>query len=1092
MNTFYYKKWNLITGWAVFGIALLVYSLTVEPTVSFWDSGEYISTSAKLQAGHPPGAPLFQLTGSFFAVFAAGKENIALMVNMVSVFSGAFTILFMFWSVTLLLKNIITRFAGLTKPNAFMILGSAFTACLTFVFSDSFWFNATETEVYAMASLFISLILWAGLRWGEDMHKPGGNRWLLLISLLTGLSFGVHFLALLTIPSIGLIYYFKNYKTITVKNFIAANISIVAVLLFVFMFLLPYTLALFAKAEVTMVNTLGLPFNSGTIFMFAATAAFFWGGLHYTRKKKLPLYNTLLLCLLFIFTGFSCWIMLPVRSNAGVVINENPPTDAAEVLAYYNREQYGEQKLLYGSMYTEAYAGLDENNPYKDAKPNYERNYKTGRYEIVNNYKNALQNFDSAHSGFLPRMGSEKHAVNYMAYAGPPKFTINPAYPFERDLAYAGIDVSSLSEADTARAAAQMKGQLENAVAEFKSAYRSGEMDNGDYHNFLKSYSQYLLVEKPSLADNIKFMFGYQFGYMYVRYLMWNFAGRQNDVQGKDDILNGNWISGIQALDGLRLGEQEHLTQDMLENKGRNTYYFLPLLLGIAGMVFHARKDGKSFYILLALFLFTGIALKIFLNESPFEVRERDYILVGSFYVFGIWIAFGIYALYHAVHKYMNPKITVPAVLAATLLAAPVLMASQNWDDHDRSGRYTALAMAKAYLDSCEQDAILYTIGDNDTFPLWYAQEIEGYRTDVRVACTTFMPADWYIDQMKKQAYDSTPLPISFKHEDYRDGTRDYALLNPRTEARMDITDFMAFLALDDERAKVELGNGHKVNYYPTNKIRIPVNREQVIKNKVVSPKFYDSIVPYIDIDLPDVLYKNHIIMLDILANNNWERPIYFSGGSPKEEDYLWMMEYLQLNGMVFKLVPVRTPVPEDSPIDIGFIDSSKMYDTVMKWDWGNSNSPDIYHDPETRRNSVNYRQNLARLSDTLIKEGNPEKAETIIDLAMEKMPVNQYGYYYMNEPFAEGYYRIGKPQKARKLLQELTLKYRDSLTYYSSLKNSTQNDLAIHILRDLESYRSLLLIMKENGDIGYYETTKGEFNRYNKIFERFGRDYES
>ncbi|QYJ69365.1 glycosyltransferase family 117 protein [Flavobacterium litorale] len=1091
MEYFNFKKWNLIVGWTLFFIALVVYTITVAPTVSFWDSGEYIATSAKLQVAHPPGAPLFQIVGAFFAMFATSKTNVAFMVNMVSAVSSAFTILFMFWATTILLKNMVIGLGTLTKQKAIMVLGSAFVGSLAFTFSDSFWFNATETEVYAMASLFIALLLWAGLRWGEAMHQPNGNRWLLLVSLLVGLSFGVHFLALLTIPSIGLIYYFKNYKTTTIKNFIIANIVIVGILLFIFMFLMPYTLALFSKTEITMVNTFGLPFNSGTILMFLLIGALFYFGLQYTRKKQLPLYNTALLCLMFMFTGFSSWMLLPIRANANVVINENAPTDTNKLLAYYNREQYGEQKLFYGAMYTEMYAGLDPDTPYKDAKPNYERNYTTGKYVIVNNYKNALQNFDKNQSGFLPRMGNSEKAANYMAYTEPPKFRIDPNYNFEKDLAYFGVDTSQLSEEDTAQAALQLKDQLINVIAEFKSAYRNGELDNESYDAFLKSYKQYLIIEKPSLAQNLSFMLNYQFGYMYWRYFMWNFAGRQNDVQGKDTVLNGNWISGIKAVDEVRLGAQEHLTSDMLGNKGRNTYYFIPLLLGILGLIYHAKKDAKSFYILLTLFLFTSFAIKIFLNESPFEVRERDYVLVGSFYVFAIWIGFGVYALYSIIHKYIPSKIIAPAVLTITLLTAPVLMATENWDDHDRSGRYTALAMAKAYLSSCEPNAILFTIGDNDTFPLWYAQEIEGYRTDVRIACSTYLPTDWYIDQMKRQAYDSTPLPISFTREQYRDGTRDYMLFNPKTEKRMDIKDFIAFLSLDDERAKVELNNGQRVSYYPTNKIRIPVDKEQVIKNNVVAPEFYDAIVPYIDIDLPDVLYKHNLIMLDIISNTNWERPIYFSGGSPDDEDYAWLKDYLQIEGMTYRFVPIKTPQTEENPIDVGRVDSQRMYDTVMKWDWGNSNSPHIYHDPQTLRTSIHFKQNLARLSDTLIKEGKIEKAANIIDLALEKMPVDYYKNYFLDEPFADGYYRIGKKEKARKLLSYIATKYKENLIYYSSLTPSVQNSIYLPIVRDIESYRGLLLVMKENDDMVFYEQYKKDFNRYNAMFARFGRENE-
>lgn len=1093
MTDFNFKKWNSILGWSAFVISFIIYSLTVERTLSFWDCGEYIATAAKLEVGHPPGAPLFQMAGAFFSMFAFGKENIALMVNMLSVVSSAFTILFMYWSVTILLKNMVTGFSEWNRNNAIMVLGSAFVASLAFTFTDSFWFNATEAEVYAMASLLIAILMWAGLKWGEDMHQPRGNRWLLLISLLIGLSFGVHILVLLTIPSIGLIYYFKNYKTITIKNFIMANIIMVAILFFVFKFLLPYTLALFGKTEIFMVNSFGLPFNSGTIFMTLLIIAFFYYGLSYTRKKGLAAYNTILLCLLFILIGFSTWVMLPVRANANVVINENNPSDAAEVLAYYNREQYGEQKTFYGPLYTEKYAGLDKEKPFEDAKPNYERDYKTGKYVIVNNYKNAKQNSDDNHNGILPRMISGDHAVNYMAFSHPPQFRLDPNYDYGRELLKYGVDVNAISEEEAMQAIAQIKGELENIVTEFKNAYAKGELGNEEYDKFLTTYSQYLIVDKPTFSENMAFMVDYHFGYMFWRYLMWNFTGRQSDIQGEYGTIDGNWMSGISFIDEARLGPQDSLTSDMKNNKGRNLYYFLPFILGVIGMVFHAKKDIKSFYILLVLFLFTGIALKIFLNEKPFEVRERDYALVGAFYAFAIWIAFGVYAIYERSKKYLQPKIAIPAILCVTLLACPLLMAKENWDDHDRSGRYTAIALAKAYLDSCEPNAILFTIGDNDTFPLWYAQEIEGYRTDVRIVCSTLMPGDWYIDQMKRQAYESKPMPISFTHSQYVDGTRDYVVYEPTTDARIDIDTFMDFIKLEDERAKIELSNGQKFNFYPANKVRFKVDRNKVIKNKVVSSKNHDSIVPFMDIDLPKrALYKHNIIMLDIIRNNNWDRPVYFSGGSPDPEDYVWLQDYLQLDGLVYKLVPVKNAMPKDgNPMNMGFIDSDKMYNIAMKWQWGNSGSPDIYHDQYTIRCSRNFRNNLALLTEQLIEEGNYKKAAKIADLVMTNMPPEHYKYYFIYEPFANAYYKNGNKKAARELLAVTTGKYKEKLQYYKSLPIEDQNSQYQNIIRDIEQYRGLLLVMKNNNDTDFFNASKPDFNRLNKVFRRFERKNE-
>ncbi|WP_396145297.1 DUF2723 domain-containing protein [Flavobacterium sp.] len=1066
MTTFNFKKWNNITGWAAFAIALITYSLTVEPTMSFWDCGEYIATAAKLEVGHPPGAPLFQMLGAFFAMFAMSKESVALMVNMMSVISSAFTILFLFWSSTILLKKIVSSYTEINKDNSIAILGSSFVGALTFTFSDSFWFNAVEAEVYAMAMLLIALLLWLGLRWEQEMHEPKGNKWLLLISLVVGLSFGVHFMALLTIPSIGFLYFFKNYKKITVTNFILANVIIVAVLLFIFKLLLPYSLAFFGKIEIFMVNNMGLPFNSGTISAILLIIAFFYFGLKYTRANNHPTSNTILLCILFVLIGFSTWIMLPVRANANTPINENKPSDAAEVLAYYNREQYGVNPLFYGPQYTDAFAGLDPNNPYIDKAPNYERNYESGKYEIVNNYKNAEQNTDDAHKAILPRMWSTENIQGYINFTGVPKFTIKEDYSEEKEL----IDI----------------------VAEFRQAYASHKIDNEGYVSFLKAYGDYLDVEKPSALSNLSFMIEYQFGYMYGRYLLWNFVGRQNDNQGRYDNLDGNWMSGIKYIDEVHLGSQEHISPDVLNNKGRNFYYFIPFFIGLLGLMYHAQRDLKSFYVLLVLFLFTGLALKIYLNERPFEPRERDYALVGSFYVFAMWVGFGVYAIYEMIKEKVASKLVGPVVIASTLLVAPILMATQNWDDHDRSGKYTAIAMAKNYLDSCDQNGILFTIGDNDTFPLWYAQEIEGYRTDVKIVCTSLLMTDWYIDQMKMKTYKSDGLPISFNHQQYVADNRDVIIFNKKVDSRWDLKDFIEFGKREDTLSQVEMESGHRLHFFPTNKVRFQVDKKNVIANKIVNPALNDSIVPFIDIDIKGgALYKNRLIMLDILNINKWKRPIYFSPGSFGDDDYLWMKDYLQMDGMVYKLVPIKTPVNEDDYPDMGRLDTDKMYQLAMRWFWGNGESTKIYHDPETRRNAISYRTNLSRLTKQLIAEGKLAKAKKIIDLAVTKTPVDYYGYYLTLEPFVSGYYEIGQKEKARSLVGKLMNKYKEELLYYSTFTFADQSFMAEDIVRAIERYRSLLLVIKEHGDIELYNKSRGEFNASNGRFARFQRENE-
>ncbi len=1061
MTDFNFGKWNKILGWLVFVISLTTYWLTVEPTASFWDAGEYIATAANLEVGHPPGAPLYQMMGAFFATFAPEAGQIALLVNMMSGLASAFTILFMFWSIVLLLQKVTGPVVSLSDSKKIAILGSALVGSLAFSFTDSFWFNAGEAEVYAMAACIMSILFYLGLLWERDMFAPRGNRWVILISFVVGLSFGVHFMGLLTIPAIGFLYYFKNYKKITIKNFIIANLAVVAVLMFIFKLLLPYTLTFFATSEVFFTNSIGLPFNSGTIIALLAIVAIFYFGIQYTRKKSYFQLNTLLLSILFILIGFSSWTMLPIRANANTVINENSPDNARELLAYYNREQYGETHLFYGPQFSEMYSGLDPDNPYLDDAPNYEKDRKLGKYVIVNDYKNARQNLDDSHKTVLPRMWSSQHAANYMQFTGPLEFTVKEEY--------------------------QSEDQLLTAIAEFRKNVALGRVDNEDYHQFLMQFSEYLNIEKPSFGSNLGYLFEYQFGYMYWRYFMWNFTGRQNDIQGEYSDTNGNWLSGIDFIDEMRLGSQDNLTSDMKNNKARNTYYFLPFILGLIGLFFHFKKDKKGFWVLMVFFLFTGIALKIYLNERPFEPRERDYALVGSFYVFAIWIGFGVYAIFDSIRKYLKPSIAAPIAIAACLLAVPTVLASQNWDDHDRSDRYSALAMAKMYLDSVDENAILFTIGDNDTFALWYAQQIEGYRKDVRIINTSLFATDWYISQMKRKAWESDPIPSQLEYKQYRAGTNEFVIYQQVTKDTMAIQNWMNWIASDNPGTRGELQSGQMVNTFPTKNIRIPVDKNVVLKNGVVAQKDADLTVDNIFIELNgNVIYKNRLLMLDIIANNNWERPIYFTGGSYGDDDYLWMKDYLQLDGVAYKLVPIQTKVNPRYQYEMGRVDSDKMYKIAKNWDWGNMEDTSIYHDPETRKNSITYRSNLGRLVEQLLIENDTARAKEIIDLAMEKMPVDYYGYYTLLEPYISGYFEVGEPEKAKDLWTKIAVKYQENLKYYSGWDEERQYDFADDIITDMERYRSLIDLLFRNGEQEFARKKAEEFNNYLKLFPRF------
>jgi len=1013
-----FKKWNIILGWIVFAIALITYSLTLEPTVSAWDCGEYISTSVKLEVGHPPGAPLFQMLGAFFAMFTSNVNEIAKMVNFMSALASAFTILCMFWTLTNLTKKLALKRGNISEGKYIAILGSSIVGSLAYTFSDSFWFSAVEGEVYAMSSFLMALLFWLGLKWESEIHTPRGHKWLILISFVVGLSFGVHILSLLVIPAIVLLYFFKTYKNINAKTTAVATVVSVVVLMFVFKFLFPFTLKFFSVSELFFINSIGMPYNSGSIIAAIILIALFYVGLNFTRKKNKVLMNTLILSVLFIMIGFSSWMMLPIRANANTTINENDPSSARELLAYYEREQYGDANVFYDTYYSNSYKRQqDEKRPYKDDKPKYEK--RNGKYEIVNTYKNVVPNWSDKHKGFIPRMVNPASEKMYKSIAGIPQNS----------------------------------------------------------------------TRRPTFKENIQFMMSFQFGYMYGRYFMWNFVGRQNDIQGNLDIFNGNWISGISAIDEARLGSQKKLPSQVLENKGRNTYYFLPLILGIIGLLYQVKWDKENFFTLLLFFAFTGFAIIFYTNPKPFEPRERDYAVVGSFYIFAIWIGFGVLALYEYLKNFANQKIVAIAVSIVSLLAVPTLMASQNWDDHDRSNRYTTHLNAQAYLESCDENAIMFTIGDNDTFPLWYMQEVEGIRTDIKLVNTSLFATDWYIDQMKRATYDAAPIPSQLQHDQYKYGTLDvaYSLEHPRfKDSVMTIKNLLRWIASDSDVTYVDTENNTKEKFYPTNRIRIPVNKQKVLENGIVAQKDANKIVPYIDITIDDrALFKNRILMLDILANNNWERPIYFTGGANADEEYIWLKDYLQLDGLAYKLVPIKTPIEGKSMFEMGRIDTDKMYANIQKWDWRNINDGEIYLDEQTKRNSISMRNNLFRLSEAFSNKGDLLKALEILDLSLEKMPIKDFDHYSLSLGYPEAYYRLGDSKKARETSKVLLTIFKEKLIWLSSFSMDNTALIFDEIDTTLYMYKNVIS-QAETSDVDkeYIETIKEEFMTIVKMFD--------
>ena len=1030
-----FKKWNLILGWGTFAIALITYSLTLEPTVSAWDCGEYISTSVKLEVGHPPGAPLFQMLGAFFAMFTTDVAEIAKMVNFMSALASAFTILFMFWTITNLAKKLAKKSGEIMEGSSIAILGSSLVGSLAYTFSDSFWFSAVEGEVYAMSSFLMALLFWLGLKWESEINTPRGNKWLVIISFVVGLSFGVHILSLLVIPAIVLLYFFKTYPTINFKTSAVATVISVLVLAFVFKFLFPFTLKFFSASELFFINSIGLPYNTGSIIAGIILVVAFYFGLNYTRKKKKVLANTLILSVLFIMIGFSSWIMLPIRANANTTINENDPSSARELLAYYNREQYGDANVFYDTYYSNTYSReVDKDKPLRDDKPKYEK--RNGKYEIVNKYKDVLPNPSNRHKGFIPRMTNPASEEMYKAIAGIP----------------------------------------ENST------------------------------RRPTFGENVKFMINYQFGYMYGRYFMWNFSGRQNDVQGQLDKYNGNWLSGIKFIDEARLGPQTNLPSDVTENKGRNVYYMLPFLLGLIGLLYQFRWDKQNFFVLFMFFAFTGFAIIFYTNPKPFEPRERDYAVVGSFYVFAIWIGFGVLALYEYLKHFANKKMIAIAVSGVTLLAVPTLMAFENWDDHDRSNRYTTHLNAQSYLESCDPNAIMFTIGDNDTFPLWYMQEVEGIRTDIKLVNTSLFATDWYIDQMKRATYDAPPIPSQLEHDDYKYGSLDAAyyfeeLFPSLKDSILPINNFMQWVESKNKATFYDIdGDGNDEKVLPTNKIRIPVNKENVLKYGIVAAKDADKIVDYIEIEIGRGIAKNRILMIDILANFDWKRPIYFTGGAFADEEYIWLKDYLQLDGMAYKLVPIKTPmkivnpdgtVTKKSPFDMGRIDSEKMYNNIQKFNWRNINDGKIYLDEQTKKNSISLRNNLMRLSDAFAEEGDTIKALEVLDLSIEKMPIKDFGHFSLSVGYPEMYYLLGEPEKARKAADTLIQIFKEQLIWLAEFPKENSNLIFEEIDNNLLMYRNIIAtqIDRFDTDEDYKKQKQDEFIETVKLFSHLMPD---
>lgn len=937
-----YKRINNILGWFVFAIAATTYIMTAEPTASFWDCGEYIATAAKLQVGHPPGAPTFQLIGRIFSMFAGGDmSKVAFMVNVMSALVSAFTILFMFWSLTMIIKKLAQRVSTeMTTGVEWGILGSAFVGALAYTFTDSFWFSAVEGEVYAMSSFFTALVFWAILKWEQVADQKDSLRWLILIAYLVGLSIGVHLLNLLTVPAIVFVIYFKKFKP-TMWGGIKAFFLSILILGFILWGIVPGIVYLFGKFELIFVNGFGLPFNSGTIFFALLIVAGLIWGYRYTVKHDRPVINAMVLAFSFILIGYTTFLILVIRSNANTPIDENNPEDAVSLLSYLNREQYGSTPLFKGPYYNAPAIKMEDGNPV------YARDEKAGKYVVIDDKKGTIPVYHPRYTTIFPRMWSDQqpqHGVNYRDWGG-------------------------------------IKNDPEGKKI-------------------------------PTFGQNLKYMFNYQLGYMYMRYFMWNFVGRQNDIQGYGDIFNGNWMSGIPFIDEFRLGPQDNIPPSM-KSKGKNTYFFLPFILGLLGFIFHFSKDRNNAIIVALLFFMTGLAIAFYLNMAAYQPRERDYAFAASFYAFAMWIGVGAFAIFDFLRKKIEPKTAAIVATVGCTVLVPVLMANQNWDDHNRSNRYTVLAIASNYLNSCAPNAILFTNGDNDTFPLWYAQEVEGVRTDVRVCNLSLFNTDWYMDQMKRKAYDSEPVPMQMTHDQYRAGTREYLFIYEEQDTFVNIKEVVnTFL---DESKRLPTNNGKLMNYVSSRKFYIDVDTNLVLKNGTVAPEDANKIVKRIEWEVSNnAIQKNMLGVMDILANFNWKRPIYFATTTGSDA-YFGLEDYFQLEGLAYRLVPIRTTATEQNPT-ASQVNTRILYNNVMnKFKWGNINDPSIYLSEDNTRLSMSFRNTFAKLAHALIDEGKKDSAMAVLAKEQEVFPHKIIPHNYYSIGLAEAYYRINTPASLAK-----------------------------------------------------------------------------
>lgn len=1114
MKNWSFKQWNTLTGWVIFVIAFVTYLSTIEPNLSFWDTGEYIASATKLEVTHAPGAALFQLIGAVAAMFAFGNgENYSVVINAMSALFSALTILFLFWTITHLVRRLLNKdFDQITIRQEISILFAGAVGALCFTFSDTFWFSAVEGEVYSMASLFIALLVWLITKWENEYHDADNERWIILIFLVTGLSVGVHMMGMLAIPAVCLIYYARNYK-FTWKSFIWANVFTLIILAIVFKGIFPLIMTFFGKMEIFAVNGIGLPFHTGTIIAFMILISMCYFALKYAKKSGKKIYQTIALSVIFMIIGFSCWMVIPIRANANPPMNLNNPDNAIGMLDYYNREQYGDWPTSYGQNYT-AYLDANgiqknEDGSYKTNKTGdvYEKDTQTGTYRKVGERFNYVYSED--HVSFMPRMFNEDKAVmaNYISMYGAPDFSFN----------YANDEIAESPEA-------------QKIFQDLRKKYEEGSITVDDYLS-VKPYNL-INVQRPSLGQNLDYFFTFQNGYYFVRYLMWNFVGRQNDLEGHMENNRGNWISGIPFIDNALWGDQSKMPAKF-KNESTVAFFFLPLILGLLGFFFQLNRDFGRFYAILSLFILTSVGIIFYTGVKPFEVRERDYAMVGSFYAFAIWIGLGAAAILWFIQEKVKSNVA-NVVAGIVLLGIPFMMGFQNYNVHDRSGRSTAYDYAYSTLKSLPKNDILFVYGDNDTYPIWGLQETSGFRDDVKVVNFTLLSTPWNIDQVKRRTYNSMPVPSSLMHQDYRDGTNDqvylmspddwknvFANLKDQGAPETTFAGFRKFLVQDsmtlkeamnfiktksddkDQILKMLFGEAkyEKFNFLPVSKFVLPVNKANAVKSGIMKASDAAQAVDHITIDYKsNSMFKNNLMMLDILANFDWKRPINFStGGIYDPENIFYLSNYLQYDGFSYRLVPIYTEEREDG--ELGRVDGNSLYDIVKNYKWGNFKDLSVHFDETCTQNIVSYRSSASRAAEALALSGQKAKAIEVLDLASREIPVAKYDDPRSLSSIVYGYVVSGQEQKGLQLAEELKKGIFTEYDYYSSLSPDEQRFVAKQMRTKPMEYSLVIAAVSDaydrigQKDKGYNYLVKSiepidqRFNAFTKNLQAMGKE---